>query len=283
MWYLSAIICLLSFSAVGQFTKTPNTFVQHLLNNKHYDEAILVLKQKVSQAKGEEADSLNLQLGKTYYGLQQLPQAIEFFDLVTNKNETLFAEAQFFSSFNEAYLKQYHVAQHKLQSVSFSQEGFNNLKSFQLSGIYLLQNNFRGFDSIRNFVNPRASLFQLQYQNFAQYRQRLAQESEKSPWVAGLLSTAIPGLGKVYAGRRGNGLYTFVISGLLAAQTYEAYRKDGWKSTRFFIYSSLFTSFYIGNVWGSALAVRVVRNEKVDATHEQILFDMHIPLRTLFR
>lgn len=283
MRYFFILLNLYSISTLAQFEQAPTNFVNHLLNNKLYDEAILVLRQKVAVASEENADSLNLLIGKTYYTLQQLPSSISFLDRVTNNNETLFSEAKLFSSFNEAYLKRFPQAYNKLVTTSFKNSKFEELKSFQLSGIFLLLNNFQGFDSLKTFVKSETPLIQLQYKNFKDYRQRLAEEQQKSSVKAGLLSAIVPGLGKVYAGRRGNGLYVFLISSLLAAQTYEAYRKDGIASARFIIYSSLFSSFYIGNIWGSALAVRVVRNEKVAAIHEQILFDMHIPLRTIFR
>jgi hypothetical protein len=59
-------------------------------------------------------------------------------------------------------------------------------------------------------------------------------------------------------------------------------RKDGVSSPRFIIYGSLFSLFYIGNIWGSALSVKIKRQEFNEKIDEQILFDMHIPLRTLF-
>ncbi len=283
MRYLFALLHLSSLSAFAQFEQVPRIFVNHLVYNKMYDEALLVLMQQVNASSGVRADSLCLAIGKIHYTLQQLPLSNSFLDRVSVYNETLFAEAHFFSSFNTAYMMQYDQANRKLHNAIFTDQKWNDLKNFQISGICLLQNNLVGFDSLQNLINPETSSFQVQYQNFIKYRKRIEEEKKKSPLVAGVLSAAVPGLGKVYAGRRGNGLYTFLITGLLAAQAAEAYSKNGVTSARFIIYGSLFTSFYIGNIWGSSLAVSVVKNEKQDATHEQILFDMHIPLRTLFR
>lgn len=282
MRYLCFFLCVCSLSASGQFEQVPKGFVNHLLNNNMHDEALFVLKQKLQSSTGARADSINLLIGKTHYALQQLVLSNSFLQKVSTSNETLFAEAHFFSTFNSAYLRQFATAQHKLENAVFLNPTFSELKNFELAGLYLLQNDFSRFDSIGSSIT-QSPLFQLQYKNFANYRSRLEREKRKSPFMAGLFSAVVPGLGKVYAGRRGNGLYTFLISGLLAAQTYEAYRKDGLKSARFIVYGSLFTSFYIGNIWGSTLAVRVIKNEKQDATREQILFDMHIPVRTLFR
>ena len=104
----------------------------------------------------------------------------------------------------------------------------------------------------------------------------------KSPWVAGIMSVVIPGSGKIYAGKTGQGIITFIQNLALGLQAYEAYRRDGWKSPRFLVYGGLFTFFYVGNIWGSALTVHVRRQEFNDKVNEQILFNMQIPIRTVF-
>jgi hypothetical protein len=100
--------------------------------------------------------------------------------------------------------------------------------------------------------------------------------------VAGIMSAIIPGSGKVYAGKTGQGVITFIQNVALGFQAYEAYRKDGWRSPRFLLYSSLFSFFYVGNIWGSTLTVNVRRQEFNDKINEQILVNMQIPLRTVF-
>jgi hypothetical protein len=100
--------------------------------------------------------------------------------------------------------------------------------------------------------------------------------------VAGLLSAVVPGAGKVYAGQLGQGVAIFLQNSIFALQAWEGYRKDGPRSARFLIYSGLFTVFYIGNVWGSVLSVQIKRQEMYERINNQILFDMHIPLRTIF-
>jgi TM2 domain-containing membrane protein YozV len=97
-----------------------------------------------------------------------------------------------------------------------------------------------------------------------------------------LLSAVVPGAGKVYAGQLGQGVAIFLQNTIFALQAYEGYRKDGPRSARFLIYGGLFTVFYIGNVWGSVLSVQIKRQEMYDKINNQIVFDMHIPLRTIF-
>ncbi len=63
---------------------------------------------------------------------------------------------------------------------------------------------------------------------------------------------------------------------------YEAYRKAGAGSARFIAFGSLFSVFYIANIWGSVLAVKIKQKEYYRAYDNQILFDLHIPLRNLY-
>lgn len=74
----------------------------------------------------------------------------------------------------------------------------------------------------------------------------------KSPLVASLLSTAVPGLGKVYTGYWKDGLIAFVLIGTSAFQAYRGFNQKGVSSAYGWIFSLTFTGFYIGNIYGSA-------------------------------
>jgi hypothetical protein len=92
----------------------------------------------------------------------------------------------------------------------------------------------------------------------------------------------VPGLGKIYSGKKKQGIAAFLPVMSLALLTYEAYRMDGVKSARFIGFGALFGVFYIGNIWGSTLSVKIKQNEFNREYDNKILFDMHIPLRNLF-
>jgi len=104
----------------------------------------------------------------------------------------------------------------------------------------------------------------------------------RSPVVAGILSAVIPGLGKVYAGKKKQGLGAFFPVLSSALLTWEAYNRGGLKDARFWIFGTIFTTFYIGNIWGSISAVSI-KNQEINRSYEnKILFNMHIPLRNFF-
>jgi hypothetical protein len=153
----------------------------------------------------------------------------------------------------------------------------------QLAGFSILEKDFHTFDSLKQYFTYDRIDTQQQFENLLIYRNDMKSLKRKSPLVAGVLSGLIPGAGRVYGGKKATGIYSLIAGTLLGLQVYEGYKKDGLKSARFIIYGSLFSVFYIGNIWGSIVTIKVARDEKEEAIRHQVLIDMHIPLRTIFQ
>ena len=73
----------------------------------------------------------------------------------------------------------------------------------------------------------------------------------KKPVVASLLSTVLPGLGKIYTNDIKNGLGVLSIISLYSWQSYRGFKHEGVKSFYGWSFGALATGFYIGNVYGS--------------------------------
>lgn len=114
------------------------------------------------------------------------------------------------------------------------------------------------------------------------YRESLLQAPVRSPFMAGLLSAAVPGLGKVYAGKTAEGIAGFIYVAAMGATAWDFYRGAGPRSALFILSASITGVFYLGNIFGSATAVRRQQNELNHEMDQRILFDMHIPLRNTF-
>ncbi|MBA3663687.1 MAG: hypothetical protein H0W61_05710 [Bacteroidetes bacterium] len=84
----------------------------------------------------------------------------------------------------------------------------------------------------------------------------------KKPFVAGLLSTIIPGAGKLYAGKTKTFFLTFLLSAAYAAQTIESANKLGIKHPLTIINLTAFSVFYLSNIYGSYRAVIDLRKER---------------------
>jgi hypothetical protein len=111
---------------------------------------------------------------------------------------------------------------------------------------------------------------------------RLKKQNKKTPFKAAMLSVVIPGLGKYYAGRRGQAVATFfgtVILGLIAG---ENFYRGGPRSPQFFVTGGIFTAFYFGNIVGSAYSVRMVKRQNKKMTDYEIKNCIHRPLVRVF-
>ena len=82
----------------------------------------------------------------------------------------------------------------------------------------------------------------------------------KKTLTACLLSTLVPGLGRVYAKDWKDGLISLVFIGTMGFQAYRGYAKSGFESPRFWIYSTLTTGFYVANIYGSYQSARQYNN-----------------------
>lgn len=101
---------------------------------------------------------------------------------------------------------------------------------------------------------------------------------KKSPLLAAAISAVIPGSGKIYAGDLRSGVSTFLIVGALGVMMAESAHKLGWQDWRTIALSSVFGVFYIGNIYGSAVSVSVIRTTYQDAQKASLMFDLHVPL-----
>ena len=83
----------------------------------------------------------------------------------------------------------------------------------------------------------------------------------KKPWLATALSTVVPGTGRMYAGRWGDGLLSLANVGIFTWQAYRGFDRRGARSFYGWFNAFFGVSFYVGNVYGSHRAA-VLYNEK---------------------
>ena len=101
---------------------------------------------------------------------------------------------------------------------------------------------------------------------------------DKSPFLAATMSAIIPGAGKIYSGDLRSGISTFLIVGALGIMAAESWYKFGLRDWRTITLGSVFGVFYIGNIYGSAVSVSVIKNTYQDAQKATLLFNLHVPL-----
>jgi hypothetical protein len=264
-----------------QFSKELR-FAQYLQDKDAGAEAIHVLEQVDTAGLSQsQKDSLFFMLGWAAYSLRQLDKSIGAL-LKVSPGYGQYSKSRFFSAYCQAFQGRTDSAVDVLQQLSLSDSTAQELRSLQLAGMALLRRDYQAFPVQQRQFKYSSYIMTREEQRMQLYYDKLKGFKHKSPLLAGVYSALVPGMGKWYAGKKKQGIAAFLPVLSLAALTYEAYRKDGVKSARFIGFGTLFTIFYVGDIWGSTLAVKIRRNEFNKEYDNKILFDMHIPLRNFF-
>lgn len=279
------LLCFFSQVAFGQHSvysfKEDYLFSQYLNRQKEYESSIDVLKtQDLKLLTMRQRDSLNQVVGENYYHIQKLDLSSRYYSMIT-KRSPFFIESRFFSALDQTNLKNYAQAKSFLRFKTHDPLELE-LVNFELSSIALLERDYDRFDSLSNYFTKEYYQFSKQEENLKLYREKLLKIQNRSPFVGGLLSAIIPGMGKVYAGKWKQGLVSFFSVTIIGLQAAEGFRKGGYDDWRFIAFGGLTTIFYVGNIWGSVLSVKISKQEKNNSIDNKILFDLHIPLRTVF-
>ena len=257
-------------------------FAQYLQDKDNGAEAIDVLQRiDTTNLSTAQKDSLFYMLGWAAYAAKRLDTSAANL-LKVSMASPRYDKSRFFSAYEAAYLGRTDTSSFILQQLVLPDSIARELRSMQLAGIALLRRDYSAFRQYQHQFTFSSYVDSKEEQRMQGYYEGLSGFRRRSPVLAGLYSALVPGLGKFYAGKKKQGIAAFLPVISLAALTYEAYRKDGVKSARFIGFGALFSVFYIGNIWGSTLAVKIRRNEFYKEYDNKILFDMHIPLRTFF-
>jgi tetratricopeptide (TPR) repeat protein len=102
---------------------------------------------------------------------------------------------------------------------------------------------------------------------------------KKNPLYAGILSALIPGLGKMYAEKPGDGFFSFITIGIFGGMAAYSFYEDGPSSVKAWIYASIGGVFYLGNIYGSVIAAAHYNREQQDI----ILREVDEITKTLYR
>lgn len=232
------------------------------------------------------SDTLDFLRGRELFSTRRWTQASEL--LARIPSSSAYWTESFFLDINSlVFLGQYDSAASKLatgeQAFSHSGGPYNELYAQQGAGLALLRNDKGNW---------------LRYSGAFTYSDYTLEESERimseiagsrfsgkrrHAGVAALLSGIVPGAGKVYAGRTGEGVASFLTVGSLAAITAENWNKHGLKDWRTIVAGGLCATFYLGNIYGSYISVSIEKDERTKAEDSLIIYHLHIPVRSNFR
>ncbi|MEP4534906.1 MAG: hypothetical protein ABJ004_17565 [Cyclobacteriaceae bacterium] len=282
---LALLLIGLVFRAQAQTSfQSDYGFIKHLESISSYDEASFFLRSiKDNHASEGQQDTISFYQGKFNYLKKNRFESISFFKNVGKSNLSYWNAAKFYSALQFAYLDNYEAGLSELSMVENLSSEERELLKLEQAGFSLLTRNYAHFDQISTSFDSEFFQFTEHQDELVRISSVLSGHKSKSPFLAGLFSAIVPGAGKYYIGQFGRGTMALMSNAVFALQAYEGYRKDGPKSPAFIVFGSIFSVFYVANIWGSVVAVRVQEKSFYDTQDEMVVLHMHIPLRLLYK
>lgn len=278
-FFLLLFILKISFAAAQNSHELK--FINYLINKGDYNEVLFLADKTISILNPEQLDSLNYFKGWAHYSAKNLELSTMSL-LQVSKSSPFYPKSRFFAGYNQIYLGNYAVAKEVFSQTEISGEPVLSLLTFELSGIDMLEGNWANAESQLDSLNRDIALINQQIAILNKICDEQVKYRPKSPVLAGIMSGIIPGSGKIYAGKTGEGIASLITNAGFGLITWENYRKNGLKNFKTLFFGGIFAANYISNIYGSVISVKIIEDEYQNKLHNKILFQLHIPLRNFF-
>lgn len=256
-------------------------FINYLINKGNYNEALFLAEKSISYLNAEQLDSLNYFKGWAHYSVKNLELSTISL-LNVSKSSTFYPKSRFFAGYNQIYLGNYSEAKNVFSQTEVSGELTQSLLTFELSGIAMLEGNWTDAKNKFDTLTRNVALVNQQIATLNKICDEQEDHRPKSAVLAGIMSGIVPGSGKIYAGKTGEGIASLITNVGFGLITWENYRKLGFTDFKTIFFGSIFAANYISNIYGTVISVKIIEDEYQSNVHNQILFQLHIPLRNFF-
>lgn len=246
----------LPFLCSAQFgdLKHEQLFLRHLRQQKLYPERLYLLNHLSSP---RHTNQLNLEKSWIFYALGRYDSALTFYNQVPL--DTVF-QYRFHNNFLGLLFKYRYAEQlNKIDSICNTYH-----KDTTLQNIRLAVNAMQLRYPIKTLES--AGLPDPVFIGYSKYYKI----KRKSGVVAFTCSLVIPGMGKFYYGQWRSGLNMLIANAVLGIQAHEAYRKTGPSSGQFIIFGSLFSVFYLSNLYGTVIGLKKAKRDQKKQLHNEI-------------
>lgn len=256
-------------------------FINFLTQNEKNKEALFLLNQPNEL---KNSDTLNFLKGYNYY-LMKRPDTAAVVLSKVSASSNLYSKAKSFEILNLLYAKKESLALSKFNDFcSDTALVYRPVLNTMKAGNYLLQRKFEKFDSLCNTFRYDDFRLTNEQMRLKELSVRAKKDYKKSPIKAALLSSVVPGLGKFYAGKKGAAIASFATTtalGLMVVESY--YRTKNIKSPQVITFGTLFTFFYVGNIFGSYFSVQQQIKSTNGKINNEILASIHVPIIRFFK
>ncbi|MFP4041283.1 MAG: tetratricopeptide repeat protein [Bacteroidales bacterium] len=280
---LPIFLLVLVFPITTYSQKKPEPeFLKYLSDKEFYEEVLFIIENSSMQIENQGLqDSLNYLRGWSYYALKQLNNSTKYLKKVSPESP-FYPKSEFFASYNQMHLGNYQRSKEILETIETKRNNQNALINFELAGNALLRREYNEFNQHIKQTNKDYYAIAKEVKKLEEFASTLENHRSKSPVLATFMSGIIPGSGKIYAGKTGEGISSLITAGGMGFVTWENYRKAGPTHIKTLFFGAVFAVFYIGNIYGTYFTVKLAENEFQNEYDNKILFNLHIPLRSVF-
>jgi hypothetical protein len=134
-------------------------------------------------------------------------------------------------------------------------------KQYNLLQISLLSKNWKKADSIATLIQSIDPAYQKILSSAKSMK-------HKYPGLALTFSVIIPGAGKVYSGAWKDGIVSFLFVAASGLQSYRGFSRYGSSSVSGWVWGSISTGFYFGNLFGSFKSAKRFNNRQNELLHK---------------
>ncbi len=239
-------------------------FAKYLFCTDDYFRASIEL-QKVEQSNpmAEVQDTINFLLGKSFQKLKDYEKSDEYFSKFYNSPGLLKGNA-IREYIKNQFLNENDFYFYKLFS---EREGYEWLEYFYTIKLAAKLRSLSDSEIEKDLIQVKDISSQL---FLAEHIVKMRSLEKKDPILAGILSAAIPGSGKIYTEKYSDGIASFILTGLfgfLASDNFSAgHSSRGW------LFSVIGSFLYAGNIYGSVISAQIFNSEQKEKFQNE-LFD----------
>lgn len=295
--YLFSVVILGNVGAVSaqqpvdssnSYYSIPNRllFAKYLYNSEDYGRAATELKTVLqSVISGECRDSIQFMIGLSYYKSHRYLFSRDAVRplLAQQSHEPNNSNAYYLTALG--YLHSQDPDSVQAMPGRYSQPGLTPAMRYRsqiLQGLgYFYDRKWaQARDKFASIVTqiPNNSSLSLLVQEHLALSQTALVLPHKNPVVSGVLSAFIPGAGRIYLGRTGEGIFSFLTIGILTYNSYNGFAEDGVRSIYGWVNALPALALYLGNVYGSITGAYIYNEQQV----QQIYKAVSIPDENLF-
>lgn len=219
-------------------------FADYLFCQKDYLRAVNEYEEVPGLA---ESDTIRFKIGLAYLKMNQYDNASSSFSKV-KEDSYFYKDAQM-----EFYKSQFLLGNYEVVDKSGNDYvPVKQLKSFS----YLM-----GYQSLPAREELLSVFEGKDRDKVADLYERKINPPYKSELTAILLSTIIPGAGKIYTKEYSDGIIAFLVTGIMSYISYTDFKAD--HNFRGWLFAGLSAFFYAGNIYGSAASAQIY-NAKIN-------------------